>query len=363
MTTPGERAALSLIVAWIALGLAVDTRRHRTDNSLDTFFTSAHALLYAGWVAAAVYLLWRTRRRGGVPHGLELAAGAAAVFAFGAVGDAIWHIRFGIEVELKILFSPTHLFLMVAMLLLSSGPVRAAWRSTDLGPAPHLRGFWPVALATGALTSVLIVFTQFASPFEAPVFTTVVPDLFGAREAVQLQGIVSVLIATVVLFAPLLLLDRRWTVPFGTGLIAFAFVASCIWIYHDFRRPRLCIALVLGGLLGDLLRLVLRATVTPRRTLRISGALGPLLLWGAYLLLTARNRAITWPAEQWTGTLVWTALIGVGVTVLLLPPSIPRGVAGSPIDATDESLHLHDDLDAALPPPDEGSIGPVRSAG
>ena len=41
-------ASMSLVVV---AGLAVDTRRHRQANRLDTFYTPAHGLVYAGWVA------------------------------------------------------------------------------------------------------------------------------------------------------------------------------------------------------------------------------------------------------------------------------------------------------------------------
>jgi hypothetical protein len=56
-TTPRERAVLSFFVLWVGLGLAIDTRKHNTEESIDTFFTSAHGLLYAGWFACAVFIL------------------------------------------------------------------------------------------------------------------------------------------------------------------------------------------------------------------------------------------------------------------------------------------------------------------
>jgi hypothetical protein len=54
-----------------------------------------------------------------IPVGYGLTVIAVVVFAAAAFGDLAWHMIFGIEQSITILFSPTHLVLVAA----SSGPV------------------------------------------------------------------------------------------------------------------------------------------------------------------------------------------------------------------------------------------------
>lgn len=324
---PRERVILALIVTWIAVGLAIDTRRHRTDRSLDTFFTSAHGVLYAGWVAAAVFLLYvvRTRQVKGakgwsaVPVGFEAVVVGVALFGIGGIGDMIWHTEFGIEQDLKILFSPTHLFLMTAMIMISFGAVRSLWLSHD---DATVRNLWPALLSSGVIISVLLVFFQFASAFDRGIFTTVVPDVFRLNEIVRVQSISGVVIMTVIFFAPLQLLASRWVLPIGTATLAFCVPAASNFIFTDFKSTRLSIAVVAGGVVVDAVWFGLRR-LCPRHDrlmYRLFGALAPFMFWCTYLGISIIGKHMQWPAEMWTGTLIWSALIGAGITALLLPP-------------------------------------------
>ncbi len=325
---PREREVLAVIVTWIAVGLAIDTRRHRTDRSLDTFFTSAHGVLYAGWIAAAVFLLYVVRARqakgakrwAAVPRGFEAAVVGAALFGLGGVGDMIWHTEFGIERDLKILFSPTHLFLMSAMVMISFGVVRSTWLSTG---ASTMKNLWPAVLSSGVIVSVWLVFFQYVSAFDRGIFTTVVPDLLGLSEIIRVQSIAGVVIMTVVFFAPLLLLARRWVLPIGTATLAFSVPAASNFIFTDFKAVRLSAAVLAGGVIVDLVWIVLARlrSTQPRLTFWLFGATGPFTFWCAYLAISMPGNKMQWPAELWTGTLIWSGLIGTGITVLLLPPS------------------------------------------
>ena len=325
---PRERAVLAVIVTWIAVGLAIDTRRHRTDRSLDTFFTSAHGVLYAGWIAAAVFLLYVVRARqskgakrwAAVPRGFEAAVVGAALFGLGGVGDMIWHTEFGIEQDLKILFSPTHLFLMSAMVMISFGVVRSTWLSTE---PSTMKNLWPAVLSSGVIGSVWLVFFQYVSAFDRGIFTTVVPDLLGLSEIIRVQSIAGVVIMTVVFFAPMLLLARRWVLPIGTATLAFSIPAASNFIFTDFKAVRLSAAVLAGGVIVDLVWIGLARLrrTQPRLAFRLFGAGGPITFWCAYLAISMPGHRMQWPAELWTGTLIWSALIGTGITVLLLPPS------------------------------------------
>lgn len=320
-----ERAVLASLVTVVAAGLAIDTRRHRTDRGLDTFFTSAHAVLYAGWLSCAVYLLFVVRKRlntgahgiEAVPVGFGGAVVGAALFGVGGVGDLLWHTVFGIERDLKILFSPTHLFLMSAMLLLCFGAVRSTWMSDE---SATLRVLWPAVLSTGALCSVLVVFFQYVSPFDRAVFTTQVPALLGLDQVVRSQSIVGVIVTTALLFGPILVLLRRWALPFGSCTIVLGVVMASNFVFTDFKPVRITVAVMVGSVAIDLLLSALRRFASPRIVFRLFGALAPLTLWATYVAVTVAQRRITWSAEEWTGTLVWSSLVGLAMTVLLLPP-------------------------------------------
>lgn len=329
-----DQAWLSAVSLIVVVGLAIDTRRHRMSNRLDTFYTPAHGLVYAGWAACAVVVLQvvRTematgaRRLDAVPQGFEPAAMGVLVFGIGGVGDLIWHTVFGIEQELKILFSPTHLLLMVAMLMVAFGTIRSAWMTADppetrstRRPAVAYRQFWPVALAAGSMMAVLVVFLQYASPYEAPIFSTAAP--FAALQTVlETLGSLGVMVTTTTLFGIALLLARRWVLPFATFCTAFGVVAMTVFIFMDFRPVRLLLSLLVGALACDVLAWGLRRVRDPRQSYRLLGAFAPPLVWSSYVLFSIADGPIAWSAEQWTGTIVWSGLIGLAFTALLLPP-------------------------------------------
>ncbi len=340
--TVAERGLYSLLVLWLVLGLAVDTRSHRESASIDTFFTGSHALGYAGGTAVSVLLLHLVRRYrptdpasrwASIPTGLEAAVAGIAMYLLGGIGDLIWHSVFGVEQELKILFSPTHLMLMAAMLMLAFGPIRAAWAADE--PVANrwtgLRTMWPQIIAAGCIAAVLNVFLTYASPYEQPIFTTEVPLLFQRfSQFLQISSTMAVYAHTLAFFGVMLLLARRWPLPFGSFTLALAVPAVSMYIYFDWEYRRSITALLLGAVACDLLNGLLAATVgSASRTfarIRFRGFafLGPILFWSVYLLVTKEGRPITWSAEQWTGTIVWSGILGVGLSVLLLPPRSPQ---------------------------------------
>jgi hypothetical protein len=335
-----ERATLSVLVTWVAFGLAVDTRSHRESASIDSFFTRSHALAYAAGTACAVFLLFLARRRQSagavgqriIGSGLESAYLGLGVYVVGGIGDLFWHVNFGVEQELKILFSPTHLLLLTAMVMLGFGPVRAAWMSTDTQTAdaprplsgPYLTGltkFWPVALATGMLMAVLNIFFTYASPFEQPIFTVEVPLLVSQFSSfLQVAASMGVFIHTVAFFGLMLLLARRWSLPLGSFTLAFLVVFGSMYVYFDWEVRRTAVAMLIGGVACDLVNLALSAIRNPRHRFRALGLIAPIVFWLVYLLVTKDGKAITWSAEQWSGTIAWSGLLGLALTVVLLPP-------------------------------------------
>src|SRR5256886_8419281 len=128
------------LCTWLMSGAYLDAWAHRHLARLETFFTPWHAILYSGIFAILIFLGTRALRnqaRGhrldqALPAGYNLSLIGAALFGVAGVIDMIWHLRFGIEVNLAALISPPHLLLMLARTLVFAWTLPVASR-----PAGH----------------------------------------------------------------------------------------------------------------------------------------------------------------------------------------------------------------------------------
>jgi hypothetical protein len=127
-----------------------------------------HAVFYSGFSATAGWVLWTCRRalHNGhaplltIPVGYGPTVIAVAVFAAAAFGDLAWHTIFGIEQSITILFSPTHLVLVAAMITIVTTPIRSMWADDTVPAAPGLRRLLPVLLSTAFVATLVLLFMQ-----------------------------------------------------------------------------------------------------------------------------------------------------------------------------------------------------------
>lgn len=173
-TAAQDRPAATALFVWsvVALsallvgGLYVDLWAHAHGRVDQSFFTPWHGLLYGGYALGAAFLTlvaFRNRRRGlplrrVLPEGYGLSLAGAALFTVAGVGDMLWHMAFGIELEVDALFSPTHLLLAAGGVLIAGGPLRAALRR------PQRVGRLPAALSLACVLAIFFALSQFASP-------------------------------------------------------------------------------------------------------------------------------------------------------------------------------------------------------
>jgi Tol biopolymer transport system component len=158
------------VSAWLIGGLFVDGWAHFHGMVDDSFFTPWHAVFYSGFASVAIFLginQWRNVSKGfafwrALPQGYALSLVGAGIFALAGVGDLIWHTVFGIEIGTEALLSPTHLLLATGMVLITSGPLRAAWHRV---PEMGWRMLAPMLLSATLLLAVLAFFTSYAHPF------------------------------------------------------------------------------------------------------------------------------------------------------------------------------------------------------
>jgi hypothetical protein len=332
--TYADNLVTTVLGLWFVAGLMLDAWAHNNLAGLESFFTPWHAVFYTGFAATGgwvCWLVWRHRDRGlglaAVPVGYELAAVGLPAFALGGLGDLTWHTTIGIEQSLRILFSPTHLLIVTAMVLIVTSPLRSAWSDPTLPDRPSLRRLFPAVLSTAFAATLVLLFLQYGNALvwsgwgvtralDNPMDPAALVD--GGPMPDDLSA--SVALTTVVLLAPLLLLLRRWHLPAGSVTVLFAVLAGLSGAITEFGAPEILVAVVLAGVAADALLVRLRPGPGRRRAFLAFAGLVPLLTWALYLAAAAW-RAGRLPAipEYWTGLPVTAGLLGLLLAVVCLP--------------------------------------------
>jgi hypothetical protein len=328
----GDDLAAALLGTWVVGGLFLDGWAHVNQPGLETFFSPWHGVFYLGFVVSTVVLarLVAQYQRGGrfdpalVPAGYGLGLVGVALFVAGGVADGAWHTMFGVEAGVAALLSPSHLLLLGGGLLMVTSPVRSAWSSPGLPARAPALALLPALWATALTTAVVLFFFQYLSAFvsRAPSM----PAAEGPEGLLTtIAGVASVLVTNLIVVAPVLLLARRWRLPFGTVTLLATIGAVGLTSLREFTLGWLVPAMLAGGLASDLLIARLRPGPDRPWAFRVAAAVAPLFLWGAWMAAYAAAYGIGWPPELWAGVLGMASLTGLGLSVLVLPPPVPEG--------------------------------------
>lgn len=347
--SPGERPIIRrrgdvlhvLLSLWMMVGIFVDGWAHQNlPETLETFFTPWHALFYSGAAATAFWILWVGRdalKRGAreaTPAGYGLGVVGVLVFIAGAATDTVWHLAWGIELQLDALLSPPHLVIVTGVMLMITCSFRSAWATP--GESVGLRAFWPALLSISLAVALASFMFMYLSPFlgadmDANVANFVRdnfarPDHF---EFVQYlawrSGIGAVLVQNALLLGAAMLVLRRWRVPFGTFTILFGSTALMMTGLYGFRGFPLALAGIGGGMAADWLNEWLRPNPERPGAFRAFGAAASASVWGLYVVAVAIAGGLGWPPELWGGILVWSALEGFAIAYLITASPPPRG--------------------------------------
>src|SRR5215208_4191933 len=327
----GDDLAAALLGTWVVGGLFLDGWAHVNQPGLETFFSPWHGVFYLGFLVSTVVLarLVTRHQRGRfdpalVPAGYGLGLVGVAMFVAGGVADGVWHTMFGIEVGVAALLSPSHLLLLGGGLLMVTSPVRSAWSSPQLTARAPALALLPALWATALTTAVVLFFFQYLSAFVSRAPSTPAPE--GPDGLLTtIVGLASVLVTNLIVVAPVLLLARRWRLPFGTVALIATVGAIGLTSLREFALGALVPAMLAGGLAADLLMARLRPGPDRPGAFRSVAVLVPLLLWGAWMAVYAVAYGIAWPPELWAGVLGMACLSGLGLSVLVLPPAVPAG--------------------------------------
>ncbi|HKF75059.1 MAG TPA: hypothetical protein VE953_22250 [Terriglobales bacterium] len=317
-----EWAAVALSTA-VVVGAHVDSWAHgHVAATLETFFTPWHALLYASLAATMAFLVvcaawtgarpWEWARA--LPDGYALSLAGCVLFGIGGVLDLAWHLTFGIERGFQALISPTHLILIGSAGLIVSGPLRAAWRRPG-------RAIGGPAIASATLTlTVLTFFGQFDHPFTSQ-WAALPQTLVPAQPAEEL-GMLGIIFQTGLLMGVILLLVRRFDLPFGT--LTFLLGVNAVFVTLINAADPIILIGVAAGFVADVAYALLRPS--PKRTVQVRAFafLVPTVLYAMYFAGLIRVDGVWWPIHLWAGAPVVAGLAGWLVSLGVIPPRVPE---------------------------------------
>jgi hypothetical protein len=219
-----------------------------------------------------------------VPVGYAATLVAIVVFGLGGVGDLAWHTAFGIEQDIAILFSPTHLVLVGSMFVIVTTPLRSARGNPAIPRCPGLLALLPAVLSTAFAATLVLLMLQYAN-----VLTYSASGVTFSLDGAQLDetaGFVSSLAMTnLVLMVALLTVARRWHPPVGTATLLYASIGALSAAVSGLRHLPLFGALLVAGVVVDVVGRAMRPG--PDRPVRWYGyaALAPLVTWVTYLVV------------------------------------------------------------------------------
>ena len=328
----------ALLGTWFTIGLFLDAWAHNNVPRLETFFTPWHAVFYSGFAATAAWIGWTVRdalRTGrpdfpAMPTGYASSAVAVAGFAVAGGGDYVWHTVFGIEQNIDILFSPTHVALIATMLVIVTTPVRSSWADRSLPADAGLRRLVPAVLSAALATTLVLLFLQYAN---AIVFDSanIVGALSTVDEGFTASLVTSVAVTNLVLLLPMLTLARRWVLPPGSATVLYSAVGALSGAVHGFRNLATVLALLAAGGCVDVLARWLRPAPSRLVRYRAFGALAPLVTWTIFIATAyfAAGPVASAPevggghpeavVELYAGVPLVQAGLGVLLAVLLVP--------------------------------------------
>jgi hypothetical protein len=330
--SPRADLVTALLGVWFGIGLMIDAWAHSNLSELETFFTPWHAAFYSGFAAVSgwiVWQAWRNVRKGrqglaAVPMGYL--AGLLAVPGFAAFGlvDMMWHEFLGIEQTIDILFSPSHLGLIVTMMIIITTPLRSAWSAPDVGERPTLGRLLPALIGLAFAVTLVSLFVSYgnAMQYSGPG----VVGAFSSLEDPGANGLASAMVITnAVLLAPVLLLVRRWHLPFGSVTLMYAVGILMPGAQTAFENLPILLAFVAAGVASDLLIRWLRPSAERRGAFWAFAGVSAFVTWTLYMAVASVS-AGTLPAvpELWTGAPIVAGLIGLALGVLFLPNAVAR---------------------------------------
>ena len=333
-----------LLITWLVEGLTMDAWAHLNQTKLDTVVTPWHGLFYGGFFATTVWIFWHIMhhhdeghsRLQAIPVGYGAALIGCGIFFISGIGDQIWHLTFGIERNLKAFLSPTHIGLVIGMVMLVSAPFQAMWSNPRISRTPTfvqlLPAVWSIAITALLISNIsgyIDIFPSDIPTIGQTAFITHFPGIapapllgvFSAR--FQVQGVIMVEMTNFLIMIPVLLSLRRWRLPFGSITFITTVLIGSQLIEYQYNRGFTVIAAIVGGLIADYLVQRLKPSPGRRGAFRLFAGLAPAAMWTTYFLVLAIAYHIGWPVELAVGVIILASLSTVIVAYAMVPPPLP----------------------------------------
>ena len=248
------------------------------------------------------------------------------VFMVGGIGDAIWHAMFTFEVSIDALLSPTHVLLFVGGLLIGTSPLRSAWHRPDPDQMTLTVMATPVVSMALAAASVGFFF-QYASGFNTMAPAVQYLPVKNVVDPQAALGIAGIMLTNLILLSALLLLIRRWTLPFGAATIVIGVHAASIQVLREFPLAEIIVGAVVAGLAADALIARARPSLSRVSAVRVTAAVIPIFIWASFFVFFELGDTVLWPPELWAGSIVFASAAGLGLSLLLVwPTTQPAGL-------------------------------------
>jgi hypothetical protein len=328
-----------LLSSTVIMGLFLDGWNHLIlqKGRLGSFFTPWHGLLYAGFAANAAWVVSRNKHlwTKGVPTNPAFfavgrfrlrypyaVAGIGLVF-FGMVGDLVWHTVLGEETDVARVIAPFHIVLFTGAALLIAAPLRSAWHAPAVYPhRGTFKELLPPILSVALLTAAGSFLFQWLSPFmdwtatSLGSLTGIAPQGPGLQTAMAAR----VVMADILLLAPVLLALRRWSLPWGTATATFTVVALAMTALTSFTYVGTALAALLGGAAADLVIERTRNCATSTTMFAVAVVV-PLVCWPSYFVLLALVYDAHWPVDFYLGLSCLCAMAGLTLAFFASLPS------------------------------------------
>ncbi|MEU6249737.1 hypothetical protein [Glycomyces sp. NPDC047010] len=327
--------------AWFIGGLILDVNAH-AQGWAESFFTWWHLAFYTGFAATAAWIAWmlvRAHRADGrtgmaaVPHGYGPAIVGVPLFLVSGIADMIWHELLGVEADLDIFFSPSHLGLAVAGCLIALAPWLSAWRrevlSVEPEPIPIEARLAAPALSLGFAIATLVLFLNYLVPFTDTPFATGVA--LEGRFGFDSGPVAGMVFTTVLVLALAVFATGRFRLPLGFFTVAFAYPCIMAGAFTGFENGAYVWVLLLSGAWLDFLIWLIRPELRRRRDLMVLAGGWAVPVWAAFMIATGAH-AGNWPvAEIGLGAPVVAAAVGC-LFMLVVQPEHRDAVRPNPAE-------------------------------